>query len=194
MENFLDSSAFMSKRINGALSWFFSLFLLATGFNILLDGSILWSFYVFVITLFAVLPVLVKKDWMALPPFEILFFLTIPFTLRSLETGLVASYTLSYLSAAGVALLLVTALDTYTSFRTTERFAVVLVALTTIAISGVWAVARWLSDIYLGTGFIVSEDLLMWEFTASFLAGLVSGKLFGYYFRKRDRRLRKYED
>lgn len=163
-------------------------------FNILLDGNLTWSAYSFSILALVFIPPLFLRDYTALVPFEVLVYLAIPFTLKGMELGFLASHTLNYLSAAGVALLLVTELDTYTSFRTTPGFAIWMVSLTTVAIAGFWAVSRWLSEIYLGTAFNVTENSLMWEFSAALLAGIVAGKIFELYFRRRDRRLRKNED
>ena len=124
-----------------------------------------------------------------MPPFEILLILAIPFTIKGMEVGLVANRTLNYLSAAAVALLLFTELDTHTSFNTSSRFAVYLVSIFTIALAGFWALGRWLAHIHLGFAFTTTEHQLMWEFTSAALAGAVSGKIFGSYFNERDEEL-----
>ena len=68
------------------------------------------------------------------------------------------------------------------------------VVITTMAAAGLWAVGQWLSDLYLGTGFLLGrgteeevEAALMWDFVAATVAGLAAGVLFEFYFRRRAR-------
>jgi len=134
------------------------------------------------------------RDVSALVPFEVLAFLAVPFTLKGLELGFALSNTLNYLTAAGVALLLVSELDTFTSFKTTPSFSVLLVSFASVGVSGLWAVIRWLSDIYFGTGFLISENALMWEFSTALLAGISAGIVFRYYLSYRDDEVDYSED
>lgn len=188
MESFrevFDSSFLVDRKVNSILSGVLSVYLLFNCFNIVLDGNITWSVYSFLALVLVFIPPIYLEDRSALVPFEVLLFLALPFTLKGVELGLVASHTLNYISAAGIALLFVTELDTFTDFRTNSVFSVLLVSLTTLATAGAWAVGRWLSDIYFGTGFIQSESALMWEFSAALIAGTVAGLFFWYYLRKR---------
>jgi hypothetical protein len=121
----------------------------------------------------------------------VLLFLGLPFTLKGVELGFAASNTLNYLSAAGVALLIATELDTFTSFKTNGFFSVILVSFTIVAVAGAWAVGRWLSDIHFGTSLIESESALMWEFSAALLAGIIAGIVFRYYLSKRVKEVSK---
>lgn len=194
MREYFETSLLFDRRKNAIFSWILSVYLLVTSINIFLDGNITWSIYTLLVVFLVFLPMMRSQKLKDMVPFEVLFLLAVPFTLKGIEFGLVGSHTLNYLSAATVALLVIVELDTFTSFKTNNWFSVYLVVLTTAAIAGFWAVLRWLSDIYFGTGFIVSENLLMWEFAGATLAGLVAGKLFGFYFRERDRRMIRYED
>jgi hypothetical protein len=70
-------------------------------------------------------------------------------------------------------------------------FAVLFVVVTTMATAGVWAVVQWLSDVYLGTGFILTgesesvvERALMLNFVAATVAGVLAGVVFELYFRR----------
>lgn len=191
LRQLFNSSIIASRRLNSILSGFLSIYLLFNCFNILLDGNITWSIYGFAVLALVFLPPVVLEDRSALVPFEVLLFLAIPFSLKGMELGFAASHTLNYLSAAGVSLLLVTELDTFTSFRSNSSFAVLIVSLISVAVAGFWAVGRWLSDIYLGTSFIVSEHDLMWEFSAALLAGILAGMIFRYYLKERDREVVK---
>ncbi|QGA80442.1 hypothetical protein [Candidatus Nanohalobium constans] len=185
LRNRLSTSRFAGEKVNSVLSGLLSVYLLFNCFNILLDNNLTWAVYGFAVLVLVFLPPVYFEDRSALVPFELLFFLAIPFTLKGLELGFAASTTLNYLSAAGIALLVVTELDTFTSFKSSAAFAVVLTSFTTVAMAGIWAVSRWLSDIYLGTSLMVAENTLMWEFTAAFLTGILSGVIFQYYLKER---------
>jgi hypothetical protein len=180
-----DSSSLVNQKANSVLSGLISIYLLFNCFNIVLDGNITWSIYSILALVLVFIPPIYLEDRSALVPFEVLILLAVPFTLKGVELGFVASHTLNYVSAAAVALLLVTELDTFTELRTNSVFSVLLVSLTTLATAGAWALGRWLSDMYLGTGFIQSEAALMWEFSAALLAGIVAGLFFRYYLKKR---------
>lgn len=192
MRELLQDSEIFGRKTNAMISGVLSVYLLISSAGIVLQGDLLWSVYGLSVLLLVFIPPLVLKDTGALVPFEILFLLSLPFTVKGLQLGFAASHTLSYFTAATVALLIFTELDTFTSFRTTPKFTVALISVMTVAMSGVWAVARWLSDIYLGTSMIVSEYTLMWEFTAALFAGVFASGAFNIYFRRRTRRL-KYE-
>lgn len=183
----------LGRKRNALLTALVSFYLLINSVNIFLDGSLTWAAYSLAVVLLVFLPALVRRDSTALPPFEILLYLAIPFTLKGVETGFIATHTLSYLAAAGIALLIVTELHTYTSFSVPSRFAVWLVSLTTIATAGFWAVGRWLAHLQFGTPFVTEHDLML-EFVAASIAGALAGKIFGLHFRRRDRRLRTDED
>jgi hypothetical protein len=186
LRRFFNSSTVAGKKLNGILSGFLALYLLFNCFNILLDGNITWSIYGFAVLVLVFIPPIVLEDRTALVPFEVLLFLAVPFTVKGMELGFAASHTLNYLTAAGIALLLVTELDTFTSFRSSSSFAVLIVSITSLAVAGFWAVGRWLSDIYLGTSFVLDEHALMWEFSAALLAGIIGGLVFRYYLKDRD--------
>ncbi len=156
------------------------------------EGRIVWAGYAAAVFVIASLPAAVSRDVLTVPPVEIVLLATVPFTLQLADTGFIASHTMTYLSAAAVALLIIAELTLFTSFRTTPSFTVVLLGLTTMAIAGVWAIVRWAADLSLGTAFIVSEEVLMWEFATAALAGLLAGGLFTQYVkiirRRRDTR------
>lgn len=194
MREYFETSHFVNRKMNAVFSWLISIYLAATSFNIFLDGSLTWSLYSLSIVLLVFLPVIKSRKFEDMVPFEVLVLLAIPFTLKGMELGFIGSHTLNYLSASTVALLLIVELDTFTSFKTNYWFSVYLVTLTTMAVAGLWAVARWLSDIYLETAFIASESSLMWEFAAASVTGVAAGQLFGLYFRRRDRRRVKSEN
>jgi hypothetical protein len=186
-----DLSFLRERKVNAALSILFTLYLTVSSANIFFDGNLTWSLYAVAIVLLVFIPTVAFRDIEAMPPFEILLLLAIPFTVKGLEIGFIASRTLNYVSAAAVALLLFSELDTHTSFSTSPKFAVYLIAILTIAMSGFWALGQWLAHVHFGMPFNATEHDLMWEFASAAGSGIVSGKIFGRYFNQRDEELKK---
>jgi hypothetical protein len=127
-------------------------------------------------------------------PWEVLALAALPVAGRVFVAGrTVGEVTLTgrvmtFVAVAAVALILAVLLDRFTPVRMNDTFAVAFVVVTTTAAAGIWAVVQWLSDIYLRTGFLDrphAEEALMWDFTAATMAGVLSGLLFTYYFRRR---------
>ncbi len=190
MREYLESSIFLGRKKNAALSWILSGYMLVTTANILLDGNRLWSIFSLTVLGLILLPAIIRSNHLVMPPFEILLLLSVPFTLQGMELGFIASNTLNYITAATVSLLIITEIDTYTGFKTNTGFSVLLVTLSTLAVAALWSIARWIHDIYLGSSFINSNEVLMHEFTAALFAGIFAGLVFNTYFRRRDRRLK----
>ena len=72
-----------------------------------------------------------------------------------------------------------------------DTFAVLFVAIATVATAGLWAEIQWLADIFFGTEFLLDgrsehaiETALMWDFVAATVAGVFAGVLFELYFRR----------
>lgn len=190
MNNLKSLEKHSKARINSYVSWLLFIYLGINCVNLLTDGSFTWFLYGSTVLVLTILPPIIYRDPEKMVPFEVLLFLAFPFTLKGIELGLVASRTLNYLSAAGVSLLIVSEIERFSSFKTTDWFAIYLVSITTMASAGFWALARWLSDIYLKTSLLGTEKTLMWEFTAAGLAGLVAGILFKSYFKFTNRALK----
>ena len=173
-----------SKIRNFSLSMLASLVFLAVSVDAFLSGLYTWfglSLFVFCLS---VLPAVAYRDTVS-APWEILFIAALPFIHRIAGFQLLSNAAVSYTAVSAVALLVVVELDEFTSLKTNSFFAVFLTAVVTIAMAGFWALIRWFSDIYLGTALITSEEHLMWEFTGATAAGIVSGLLYHYHFKRR---------
>ncbi len=66
----------------------------------------------------------------------------------------------------------------------TASFAVIFVAVTTMATAALWALFRWSTASVLGVPFPSDHDAVMWEFVYSMIAGLGAGVVFELYFRR----------
>lgn len=182
------------ERANALIAWAVLGFLLVTGAVELLTGQLVWAGFVLVVVALGALPAVRNRNWQTMLPWELLALAALPVGGRVFVAGqTVGQITLTgrvttYVAVAAVALIVAVLLNRFTATRMNDQFAVVFVVITTMAAAGIWAVAQWLSDIYLGTGFLDrphAEEALMWDFTAATIAGLFSALLFTYYFRRR---------
>ena len=195
------------QRGNAALGWVLVAFLLLMAAIEAATGDVVWAGFMLVVAALAVIPALAFADPRAMLPWEVLAVASLPVVGRALVIGqTVGGLTLSgrlstYLAVAAVALIIAVELDVFTPVQMNYSFAVLFVVIATMAAAGVWAVARWLSDLYLGTRLLLNgrpedvvETALMWDFVAATVAGLFAGVLFEFYFRRRARTERRLPD
>lgn len=182
-----------SKRTNAVVAWSIILVLVGVAVASFVTGALLWGVFSGTVALLALLPPVFLFNRYAMLPWEILLLAALPVAGRLFATVPVTGNLASYLSVAAIALILAVELHVFTPVRMTPRFAVVFVAVATMAAAGGWAVLRWGSDTLLGTTFILDpaltehaiEEALMWEFVASTIAGLGAGVVFAYYVSRR---------
>ncbi|SDM43574.1 hypothetical protein SAMN04487949_1650 [Halogranum gelatinilyticum] len=190
------------RQTNAVIGWLLVGFLTLVAGAGLFTGDLLWAGFTIVVAALVVVPAVVSRDPLAMLPWEVVALASLPMLARVLITGQrVGGITLTgrvttYLAVAAVALIIAVELDVFTPVKMNYSFAVLFVVIATMAAAGVWAVAQWLSDIYLGTAFFAervgetttAETRLMWDFVAATAAGLGAGLLFEFYFRRqRDR-------
>lgn len=181
-------------KSNAILSWVFVLVLTVAVANSLLDGSLRWAFFTTVVVLLILLPPVSFRDPLVMPPWELLFLVAIPpLWNATLGRPFVTDIPL-YIAVAAVALLIAVELHRFTPVRMNHTFAIGFVVVTTLAIAGVWNVLQWLSDVYLGTAFLLDgrsqqaiNDAVMVEFIYAAIAGIGGGLVFDWYFRTRPR-------
>jgi len=184
-------------RINALAAWVvvgvFGLVAVESG----LTGDYLWAAFAATVAATVTLPAIVARDPRAMPPWEIVLLAGLPVVGRAVARFQVTSNVATYLSIAAFALLVAVNLHLFTSVEMSVSFAVLFVVVTTLAAAGTWALARWASDLYLGTELLLApgpdgvvdreaiEHELMVEFVASGIAGLVAGLLFEGYIHRR---------
>jgi hypothetical protein len=181
------------ERINAALGWVLVGAILLVAAGSLLEGDIIWAGFAAAVAFLAVIPSLVFLSPRTMLPWEVLLLAGLPILGRAVATFRVSSQIATYLSVAALALIVVVELNAFTSVRMTPTFAVVFVAITTMATAGVWAVVRWGLDILFGTTFLFETGLteaevergVMLEFVASTVAGFLAGVVFEFYVRRR---------
>ena len=186
------NALFSDRRYNAALGWLFAAVLLGVAGEEAITGDLLWAAFAAGVAVLVILPAVAYRNSLVMPPWEVVGLAALPVVGRAIASFQLTSNLATYLSVAAIALLVAVELHAFTPVRMTIGFAVLFVVVTTMATAGVWAVVRWLSDVWLGNGFIESERAVMWEFVNSTGAGVVGGVVFEFYFRRRvrpDRRL-----
>ena len=189
-----------SERLNAVLAWVLvALLVAAVGLNVAW-GSVVWAGFTAVLAVLAVIPAARYGNPLVMLPWEVLLLASFPVVGRTFIVGQrVGEFTLTgrvttYLAVAAVALVIAVELDVFTPVRMNEAFALLFVVVTTMAAAGIWAVAQWAADLFLGTALLLDgrpeaiiERELMWDFVAATVAGVFAGVLFEYYFRRRVR-------
>jgi len=181
------------SRVNAVVTWVLCGVFGLVALESLLTGDILWSVFALFVAAMVLLPAVASSNARRLPPWEVVALAGLPVVGRAVATLQFASTVTSYLSIAALALLVAVNLHLYTAVEMSVGFAVLFVVVTTLAAAGVWAVARWVSDLYLGTSLLLvpgvpreeREVALMWEFVGASVAGLVAGLVFEGYVRRR---------
>ncbi|EJN59116.1 hypothetical protein [Halogranum rubrum] len=186
------------RQANAILGWLLVGFLTLVAGAELVERDLLWAGFTLAVVTLTIVPAVVYRDPLAMLPWEVIALASLPMLGRALVTGQqVGGITLTgrvttYFAVAAVALIIAVELDVFTPVKMNYSFAVLFVVIATTAAAGVWAIAQWLSDIYLGTNFLLGrptttspETELMWDFVAATLAGIGAGLLFEFYFRRR---------
>jgi len=176
----------IDERWNASLAWVLTVLVLLVAIESLVVGDLLWTAFAATVSVLALLPAAAFRTPRVMLPWEVLGLAALPIVARAFGSGQIGEFA-TYLSVAALALIIAVELHTFTAVEMTYWFAVLFVVVTTMATAGIWAVVRWVADIYLGTGFITSEEALMWEFVSSTIAGLGAGVVFEFYIRRRIR-------
>ncbi len=181
---------FTDSRRNALVGWLIVILFVGAIFESLTEGD--WSWLVVVLTTLVVVivpPILRGSPWVMVP-WELLAIASIPISLRTIGVTTTAPV-VTYLSIAALALLISAELHVFGPITITHWFAVVSVAMTTLAVAGLWAVLRFHLDRWLGTATLVDNTALMIEFAWAAVAGVLAGGLFAAYFHDRVRHLRR---
>lgn len=179
---------FRDSRLNALLAWGFVGILGLVFAESVLQMDLRWIVFVGVVGAVVLLPPLAYRDWRVVLPWELIAVALMPILVRALVGGTLGTFA-TYLSLAALALLVVVELHMFTQLTVTPWFAVSIVVMTTLAAVAVWTILRWNADRFLGTSFLVDNEMLMIEWLYVTLAGVAAGLLFDTYFKRRDRKL-----
>lgn len=181
-----------NRRLNTVVGWFFVVFLGFVVAESVADGDIAWATFVLTILALCIVPPVVFHDLKLMLPWEVIALAALPTFIGAIFTADVVTDFAVYVSVAALALIVAVELDLFTDVRMTIGFAIVFVAMVTLAAAGFGAVFRWQLDIWLGTETLLESgltddeihDQMMIEFIYSAVAGVVAGIVFQVYFRR----------
>lgn len=170
-------------RMNAILGWVMLAAVALSALHSLVTRQFLWSGFEVLFVALAALPTAVASDWRVLVPWPLLLVGAVALVGQSV--GLHQELT-GYTAVAAFALLAVGELEAFTEVEMTSRFAVAFAALTTMAIQGVWTIARYVSDLWLGSDYVRSQTQIQLDFVYVTLVAVVVAAVFELYFRETD--------
>ncbi|MGM0398048.1 MAG: hypothetical protein ACQEQY_03560 [Halobacteriota archaeon] len=177
---------FRNSSTNAMIAWVLVGVLLSVFVESLVGFDIQWLVFVGFVGAVVLLPPIAYREWRVMLPWELLVLALLPIIVRAVFGGILGTFA-TYLSLAGLALIVIVELHMFTSLKVTPWFAIALVTMTTLAAVAAWTIFRWNADKFLGTTYLLDNETLMMEWIYVTLAGLVAGILFETYFSRRDR-------
>jgi hypothetical protein len=187
------SGVVRDTRLNAWLAWIVTALLAGLVVQSTRSGAGLRAVFIAFVVVLALAPAYVYRSPRVMLPWGLLVLVALPALWYTFASPGPESELAAYFAVAAVALVVAVELHLFTPVEMTPRFAVSFVVVTTAAAAGVWAVLRWVSDLYLGTSLLlvpgvpaeVVEERLMWEFVYSTGAGVLAGVVFELGFRRR---------
>lgn len=168
------------ERVNAMLGWAIVGVVALVAVRNALKGSLLRAAFAAVVVVVAALPAVSAGEWTTFVPWPLAAVLAAAFVGQALG---VAPELADYVTVATLALVVAVEMDTFTGVDMSRRFAVVFAVLLTMALQGLWTIARFYSDRWLGTAFLRSQTELQWDFVIVTAVGAVLGVLFEWYLR-----------
>jgi len=184
-----------TNLVNARLSWILTLFLVLVVVGGVVGGVLLPAVLVAAVVVLALVPMVAYRNPQVMLPWQLLLLASLPVLGAVFASSWLTSGLVTYFAVATIALVVAVELHLFTPVQMTPGFAVLFVVVTTMAVAGVWAVGRWLADLYFGTELLVTpgrtdtqvEARLMWEFVYAAAAGAVAGVIFERGFRQRSK-------
>jgi hypothetical protein len=184
------SKVLKNTRINAFFGWGMVLLLFLFAIVNLMYGRLTWSILtIFVISIIGAPAILLRK-YSVMPAWYFVILATLPIIGSTTAYYLFSASIPVYLSVATIALLLAAEISWFTSVKMNYKFAILLVIIVTLAMSGLWYLLQWLLDMNLGTSYILNgqtandiNDTVMLKFIYAAISGIVAGIFFGWYFR-----------
>ncbi|ATU09262.1 hypothetical protein BKM01_05260 [Methanohalophilus portucalensis] len=177
-------------RLNTVLSWAIVLVLIFLATVNFFEGRFTWTILIIFIVIIVILPGVFFCKPSVMPSWLLLLLVLIPIVGNTTAYYFFLTRIPVYISVATLSLLIVAELNWFTSVRMNPKFAIYLVIITTLAVTGMWHFMRWVLDVMIGTTFLLdgrSVDAInaavMYEFIYALIAGIVAGVLFGWYFK-----------
>jgi hypothetical protein len=169
------------ETTNAALAWAVVAVLVAAAVERAAVGASLWAGVAVAVAAVALVPPVLTRRHREMVAWEVLALAAFP---------VVAPYAgasgerLGFMSVAALALVVAVELDAFTGVEMTSDFAVVFVVVVTMAVAGLWVIARFAADAYLGTATLADQTAVMWDLIAATVVGVAAGLVFEFYVRR----------
>jgi len=170
-----------TESTNAVLGWVMVAVLVAAATVHAVAGHALWAGLALVVVAVVLVSPAVARNPAEMIAWEVLALAAVPIIVRSF--GVLVGPA-SSLAVVAVALVVAAELDAFTSVEMSPEFAVVWVVVVTMAVVGLWTVAAYASDVYLGTALLGNRTELMWDIVVATGVGLVAGLVFEFYVRR----------
>lgn len=170
-----------SDRVNALLGWVsVGGVALAVVYSVL-AGVLPWAGFACTVLVVVVLPPAWTGRWSVMAPWPLILIAAVAVLVGGLGVSMEVA---GYVAVAALALLTAVELDAFTSVEMSRRFAVGFSVLTTLAVQGLWTIAQYYSDRWLGSEFLTSQTELQVDIVLVTLVGLAMGLLFEWYFAR----------
>lgn len=182
---------FRDTWLNMVLAWIVTGVIFTVFVESVLGLDFLWMVFTGFLFGIVVLPPVAFRSKYAVLPWELLLVAAVPVFVRALNLSVFSSRIATFVSLAALALVIAVELHVFTSVEFSHTFAIGFVIVSTLAVEGVWSLIRFYLDSLAGTAFLTTNEVLMFEWAQATVAGLLAGLLFDFYFKRRDKILRK---
>ncbi|MDI3486444.1 MAG: hypothetical protein PWQ50_1664 [Methanolobus sp.] len=176
--------------LNAFAGWTMVLFLTLLGIGNFIYGRFMWTILIAFVIGIIIIPAIRMRKLSVMPSWYFIFLAILPIIGSSTAWYFFSTSIPFYISVATISLLVAAEINWFTSVKMTYKFAILLVIVTTLAISGLWHLVEWLLDIYFGTSYLLGgispdaiNDAVMYQFIYATIAGVAAGALFGWHFR-----------
>lgn len=172
---------FDNERINAGIGWILTGAVVLAAIRNVLTNAFLWGGLTLLVAVVIAVPAFVSGDWTLMVPWPLVLVTASALLVRTFD--LLPEMT-GYVTIVAFALILVGELDAFTGVDMTRRFAVGFATLTAMATQGLWTVAQFYSDRWLGTAFLRSKTELQWDFVIVTVVAIIMGGLLEWYLRQ----------
>lgn len=179
------------RTTNAALGWGVVALVALAGIHRALQGELLWAGLAAMVVAISVVPPVASRHPEVMIAWEVIALAGVPIIARTM--GVLVEQT-AYAAVAALALVVAVELDAYTGIDMTPGFAVAFVVIVTMATAGIWAIARYVSDVVTGSTMLGGQTALMWDLVIATVIGTVAGVLFELYVRRLSPGHRLYRD
>lgn len=169
------------ERMNALIGWMLTGIVILTAMESFLTAAFLWGGVALLVVVVIVVPAVVTGEWTVMVPWPLPLIAAAAMIVRRLGISVEIA---GYFAVVALALIVVIELDAFTPVEMTRRFAVAFAALTTLAVQGVWTIAQYYSDLWLGTAFLHSQRELQLDIVVVTAIGITMGVVFEWYFEK----------